>query len=105
MHLTADPHVLLRGLDKARAPAAELIAKINRQGITVVQLGSAGDVHPRLDGVIDYVGKTSIRELFAVGFISDKSGPPTTLVMPACVKNWAGHTPKGRGVRGGFVLQ
>jgi hypothetical protein len=41
----------------------------------------------------------------AVGFISYKSGPPTILVTPACIRSWSGNTLNKRGVRGGFVLQ
>lgn len=39
---------------------------LNDQGLTVVQVGSADDVHERLDGVVDMIGKTTIRGLAAI---------------------------------------
>lgn len=49
--------------------------------ITWVQIGSSGDFHPPLDGVINMVGKTNLRQLIQVIYRSSLVVTPVSLPM------------------------
>lgn len=51
----------------------ELVNSLNSsifKHINIIQVGSSNDVHPQLNGVINLVGKTTLRELFALTFFA-----------------------------------
>lgn len=61
----------------------QVVHKLRDAGIRVVQVGAAGHKHAKLDGAVDLVGKTTLRQFLTV--IRDSSGVicPVTAAMHA----------------------
>lgn len=61
----------------------QVVSKLTAAGVKVVQVGAAGHKHAKLEGAIDLVGKTTLRQFLTV--IRDSSGVicPVTAAMHA----------------------
>lgn len=55
-----------------------------RDRIQFIQIGAKEDDHPTLDGVINLVGKTNIRDLLCIAYHSEGGVGPVTLLQHLC---------------------